>query len=363
MYKIHKKILIILFGLLVPSLVSASNLNLVSNSSTFEVGKSFTIQVNVSGNVPFNAVSSSIQVDPTILTIESVSKIGSLVGFWAVEPNFSNSTGQVNFEGVIIGTSQIISGNILSIRLRPVKSGITRISFKSGQILANDGSGTDIVESLNSLGLNISESTYVEPVKKQVIPEPVSEPVEVVKNIEKLAPPQISYGKKFGNPAIIGVSKQKNKNIILLFTSRNGTRVFISGITESNGDFSLLVPDSLKYGEYNVYGYLVNDNGESSNSSNSLTINVGNLVSDISYEIYIVLSLLMLIIVYLIWQNHCESLHISKSYKTSDIDDVSKIIHKTFKIFKEDINNKDIHLLEKDIISAEKVIDSKIKKI
>jgi hypothetical protein len=130
-----------------PFVVSAQTATLSFSPSTgsFSVGKTFTINISVdSGSTAINSANATISFDPTIVTVDSVSKNGSAFGLWAVEPTFSNSGGTVNFEG---GNTSPISGKkqLLSISFKPTREGSLALSFKDGTVLAADGKGTDVL--------------------------------------------------------------------------------------------------------------------------------------------------------------------------------------------------------------------------
>ena len=99
---------IILFGLLfaflffVPFISSAATLSLSPSSGNYNVGSSLTINIYAnSADQSINAASGIISFPSDKLTITSVSKSGSIIGFWVQEPSFTNTAGTVNFEGII----------------------------------------------------------------------------------------------------------------------------------------------------------------------------------------------------------------------------------------------------------------------
>jgi hypothetical protein len=213
MVKICKIVLLIVCIGFLPFFAHAADLYLTPPSATFEVGDSITIQVVVSSNSPINAVSSSILFPPSIFSIDSVSKVGSILNFWTTEPSFSKTTGVVTLEGVSLGGFLGTTGNVATIRLRAMKSGVGKITFQSGQILANDGKGTDITVNLTGSNLNIDEMVVkpkpVVPVKEVEEEIVVPKPVEEIPSNQNIIPtpilvsPELSFVTIYGGIAIL----------------------------------------------------------------------------------------------------------------------------------------------------------------
>jgi hypothetical protein len=87
----------------------------------------------------------------SLLEVTGVSTSSSIINFWAEQPSSSNSGGTVNFEGVVFTPGYIGSaGNIVNVSFKAKAPGDATVSFANGQILANDGYGTDITKGLGS---------------------------------------------------------------------------------------------------------------------------------------------------------------------------------------------------------------------
>lgn len=131
---------------------SAASLNLSPLEQKVNVGQSFSIGVYVSStDQAMNAASGVITFPADKLQIISLSKSGSIVSLWGQEPAFSNSAGEVNFSGIVLNPGfKGSGGKILGITFKAKTDGVANFNFSSGEILANDGMGSNILSSLGS---------------------------------------------------------------------------------------------------------------------------------------------------------------------------------------------------------------------
>ncbi len=130
---------------------SAATLYLSPTTGSYAVGSTFTVSVYVSSpDQSENAVSGTISFPPDVLQVTSVSKIGSIISLWVQDPSFSNSVGTVDFQGLTLNPGFIgARAKILDITFKVKAAGTVPVIFQSGSILANDGSGTNV---LNGFG-------------------------------------------------------------------------------------------------------------------------------------------------------------------------------------------------------------------
>ena len=353
---------IVLFCLLftfAPSFAEAANLSISPASGTFNVGDRVTVRIVVSSTIPINAISGTVSFPTNLFSIESISKAGSLLNFWVSEPNFSQGAGTLNFEGVTLGGFSGGSGTVVTAVLRAVKTGTGSVSFNSGQVLANDGQGTDVTD--RKIGATYS----VEPTTE--VPRPIIEQElegsEEVQPLPSLESPQIMLTTKFGEKAVSGVSNYPNSQVLLTFVSEEGVKVFIIGTTDDLGEFVLLVPKTLRRGHYTVYAVVIQTDLTSSHTSNEITISVGSIFSDVSWGILWPLLILFLILIYLIVRSY---FYLKKNKKLKifvrkEAREAEEIVHKSFDIIREDVGDK--KELKKDLNEAENLISKEIKDI
>jgi hypothetical protein len=348
----------------------AANLDVNPVSGTFDVGDRVVIKVMVSTRSPINAVSGVLSIPTSIFTIESVSKSGSVLNFWVTEPNFSKGAGVLSFEGVSLDGFPGGTKTVITATLRAVAAGTGTVSFKSGQILANDGAGTDVTDLLTGATFSVKEAAVAP--KTEKLQEPSPEPVET-QPAPTLTPPEIMIGTKYGASAINGISHYPKAQVLLTFVSPDGVKIFMIGTSDEDGSFSILIPSSLKRDTYSVSAVMIKDDKTNSETSNTITVKVGSIFSDMDKETALLILLLIIAIIYLILRTH---VHFSKdssgTISKHALGDASKVVHKSFDILREDVNEygnekmtiterKRMSDIKKDIADAEKIIEKKIE--
>ena len=174
-------IFLILYSFLHISVAEAATLHFSPQSGTYEVGQLFSVQVLVASPAKkMNAVGATISFSPSDLELISLSESGSLIEVWGESPEFSNSTGRVSFEGLILDGYQGESGKIITMVFRAKNPGEATLRFSSGGVLAYDGLGTSILAGLEHASFTIvgTESS------KSLIPEEIPEGFQFKKDLE-----------------------------------------------------------------------------------------------------------------------------------------------------------------------------------
>ncbi|MFA6194358.1 MAG: cohesin domain-containing protein [Patescibacteria group bacterium] len=169
--KIYKIILSIAIFIFSAVNAQAATLFLSPASSSYFSDKTFTVGVYVtSSDQSINAVSGIASFPTDKLEVVSISKSGSLFNFWAQEPSFSNSSGKVSFEGVILNPGFKGSyGKLLTISFKAKGIGQAPISFSSASVLANDGLGTNVLSGTGGAEISIKKVVEEEKVGKEEI--------------------------------------------------------------------------------------------------------------------------------------------------------------------------------------------------
>lgn len=182
-----KTLITVLIGLAVysaPVYVQAASLLFSQTANTCAVGTTCTATVRVSADQYINAASGVISFPPDKLEVRSISKSPSLFNLWAQEPTFSNALGTITFEGVVLNPGFMGNGTVLTVTFRAKTAGTAGLSFSSGQILANDGAGTNVLTSLGTSFFTIQSAPAPEsapaPAEQGVTtPESEEEPVVI----------------------------------------------------------------------------------------------------------------------------------------------------------------------------------------
>ena len=184
MEKIYKIVIVSLLFALFPVFVKAANLYISPSGGNYFVGQNFSVNVFVSSpNQSINAASGLIKFPKDIVEVVSLSKNNSIFSLWVKEPTFSNVDASINFEGVILNPGFIgSSGQIVSINFRTKEAGPVSLSFSSALVLANDGKGTNILQSTSGSNFVLNEAKPVDETPK--IEKPII-------SIEKPSSPQI----------------------------------------------------------------------------------------------------------------------------------------------------------------------------
>ncbi len=143
-------LVLFLFGTVTSAVhASAATLNVSPTTGNYTVGSTIALTVSVSSDTAINAVSGMINFSSDVLAVSSISKAESILTFWTQEPTYSNSSGTINFEGVLFSPGFTGSGGtIFTVIFSAIDSGIARVTFDHGSILANDGTGSNIVSSM-----------------------------------------------------------------------------------------------------------------------------------------------------------------------------------------------------------------------
>lgn len=177
---------------LAPFSLHAATLFLSPSSYSSEVGNTFSVNVHVgSADQSMNAASGIITFPAQNLEVVSVSKSGSIFTLWPEEPTFSNTSGQVKFEGVVFNPGFTgSSGKILSITFKTKKAGSANLNITSAAVLANDGTGTDILTSTRGASATLRDRQAPPPSIQLIEPEEKIQEVPIIEpNVEVVMPP------------------------------------------------------------------------------------------------------------------------------------------------------------------------------
>jgi len=183
---IYKLILTLAFFLFItfPYNTNAASLSLLPSTSNATVGNIISIKVSVNTEGVFiNNAEANIQFPTDMLEVLSITKSASIFSLWVEEPNFSNNTGKVNFNGGAPTPGfNGQSGYIATITFKAKKQGTASVFFTDASVRANDGLGTNVLISKNGNIIKI-DSAKIEVPKKVEVPPKTKSDDKVIKLI------------------------------------------------------------------------------------------------------------------------------------------------------------------------------------
>jgi len=167
---------------MLPAVAQAASVSFSPSSGFYRVGEKFSVNVLVSSaDQAMNAASAHISFSRDNLEVVSVSQSGSIIGFWAQQPAFSNESGAVSFEGVVFNGYTGSAGKLVTLNFRARSPGQATLGFNSASVLANDGLGTSISTNVNSADFTIG--AVEQKVPALVSPEKIPEGFTFAKNL------------------------------------------------------------------------------------------------------------------------------------------------------------------------------------
>ncbi len=155
---------------------SAAILQINSNSATLSPGGIMTLSVMLnSEGVAINNADATIVFPKDLLEVVSVNKSESIFSLWVEEPVYSNITGSITFNGGIPTPGfNGPNGTILSIVVKAKAAGQADLIFSEAAVRANDGLGTNVLNSKNSKTVMIANTAEPVPAEIPVVAPLVS---------------------------------------------------------------------------------------------------------------------------------------------------------------------------------------------
>lgn len=134
---------VVLFSALC-STVFAAEVVVSPSTGSYGVGQTFTATIQVNPQAKsVNAVEAKFTFDATKLSVQSISKTGSVFSLWTTEPTFSNSAGTIEFGGGS-PTPFTAKSNLVTVTFKTLAAGDGKLSVGSASVLAADGLGTNV---------------------------------------------------------------------------------------------------------------------------------------------------------------------------------------------------------------------------
>lgn len=163
-----------------PSSVLAATLSVSPASGSHAVGTNFVATVYAgSPDRALNAYAGTIAFPPGLLQVASLDTTG-ITSMWVRPPSFSNTTGTISFQGIVVNPGyQGSAGRLLTIHFRAASVGSAKVAFSKSSVLANDGTGSEILTAASGATYALTPAPPTVPVTPA--PTPVKVPPKVVK--------------------------------------------------------------------------------------------------------------------------------------------------------------------------------------
>jgi hypothetical protein len=163
--KILKNFALVLVFILVAFLglarsAHAATLYLSSNTDVLRIGDKLEVNIKIdSEGAGVNAVQGTLQFPKDILEATKIDKSDSVFDFWLQEPTFSNDTGRVNFVGGSTVGSVGKSLQALRVFFTVKGTGRAELTVTDAALTASNGSGTNVLSTLQGLVVNSTPKT------------------------------------------------------------------------------------------------------------------------------------------------------------------------------------------------------------
>lgn len=195
------------FLYLLPVQAAGATLFISPASGNYKVGATVSAKllVNSGGGSGINAVEASVNFDPSILKIKSISNSSSIFKLWTNDPTSGsialyNKSGSIPLGGGSPTAYTGSSGNIISVSFTVLKAGNASVSISNGVVLAADGQGTNIFSG-SSAAQFVTQEAAKEPAPVPVTTAPKEE-VKTPEAVEKQPEPAKEKTSKGALPPI-----------------------------------------------------------------------------------------------------------------------------------------------------------------
>jgi len=172
---LHKILLALLLGLILPQLVFAADIFFRAKTSGVRVGGQFEVKLLI--NTPeesVNAFEGKITFPQDILELKEIRDGNTIVNFWIEKPHKRQETrdkeqGEILFSGITPGGFQNNNGLLFSAVFETKSEGVARFEINDARVLRNDGTGSSASLTIALLEMTISsEAPAVTPAVTKV---------------------------------------------------------------------------------------------------------------------------------------------------------------------------------------------------
>ncbi|MBU1628394.1 cohesin domain-containing protein, partial [bacterium] len=141
----------------------AAIFNLTADKDLYKIGDQVEVNIKIdSEDTGINVAQVTLKYDPSLLEVKSLDRKDSVFSFWLSEPEYSNTDGTIDFIG---GSTSGFTGKslqVLKVLFKVKGTGTANLTFTDGAISAADGSGTNVLTTMNGLEIkSLSKSEII----------------------------------------------------------------------------------------------------------------------------------------------------------------------------------------------------------
>ena len=138
----------------------AATLYFSPSSGSYKIGQTFSVSLYLSSvDQAVNASQGTINFPPGKLQVTGISKTNSILSIWVEEPTFRNSNGTITYAGILPNPGfNGRGGQLLTITFRVADAGSAGLHMVRATVLANDGSGTQVLETAEDATFTLGEA-------------------------------------------------------------------------------------------------------------------------------------------------------------------------------------------------------------
>jgi hypothetical protein len=130
------------------------------DDSQLRIGDTKKIDIVVTAREPINAIGATIKFPQDSMEVLGFSKEKSFFDLWTEETAINEDNGEIHFSGGTIKPGGMTgTGTVLTLTIRPKKSGTQSLFFKDSQVYSADGKGTQLDNDVHSLSLSVLPQT------------------------------------------------------------------------------------------------------------------------------------------------------------------------------------------------------------
>jgi hypothetical protein len=267
--------LALLLFVFTPPVASAEAVLYISpERGSYTVGQTFDMKVYAdTGGALVNAAEAEISFNADALEVQSISTDESILQSWTSKPEFSNSEGTIHFAGWTKKNYSGVSGLLVTVTFKALRTSVGSARLAAGAILAADGQESNIITGMRSGVFTIApEEIRESPSSAELAQASSSNAIKakVPPPVFEEYPDAVSEGDRI---VIRGYAEANSHvNIWLARGSEQEKRTEI--LTAADGSFTYVSDEKTVPGVYHLRGTVETEDGRESAQTESIDITV-----------------------------------------------------------------------------------------